>query len=70
MSSENLNIFVLIDIIFDVKELLFKYKLFICVLFLFGDINILCLIEFIEFLLMLGLEYIYFYYNRKWDDIY
>ncbi|XP_011440550.3 beta-1,4-galactosyltransferase galt-1 [Magallana gigas] len=69
-SSENPNTFVSIDIIPDVKEPPFKYKLSTCVPPLFGDINILRLTEFIEFSLMLGSEHIYFYYNRKRDDIY
>lgn len=69
-SSENPNTFVSIDIIPDVKEPPFRYKLSTCVPPLFGDINILRLTEFIEFSLMLGSEHIYFYYNRKRDDIY
>lgn len=69
-SSENPNTFVPIDIVPDVKEPPFKYKLSTCVPPLFGDINILRLTEFIEFSLMLGSEHIYFYYNTKRDDIY
>lgn len=69
-SSENPNTFVSIDIIPDVKEPPFRYKLSTCVPPLFGDINILRLTEFIEFSLMLGSEHIYFYYNTKRDDIY
>lgn len=69
-SSENPNTFVSIDIVPDVKEPPFRYKLSTCVPPLFGDINILRLTEFIEFSLMLGSEHIYFYYNTKRDDIY
>lgn len=69
-SSENPNAFVSVDIVPDIKESPFKYKLSTCVPPLFGDINILRLTEFIEFSLMLGTEHIFFYYNTKRDDLY
>ena len=63
--NENQGNPVSVDVVSDIQEPPFKFKLATCVPPLFGNINILRLAEFIELSKMLGTEHLYFYYNSK-----